>query len=65
MNLKNYTYKINSDELIKLNPERIIDTIQFCNNMEADNLYMKDQILNSNDIVNDSNGWLIFIDSSP
>ena len=63
MNLKNYTYKIDSDEIIKLNPERIIDTIQFCNHMKVDNLYMKNPLLNSIDDVNNSNGWLIFIDS--
>ena len=34
-NLKKHAVKLNSNELIQLNVERIIETIEYCNKMEV------------------------------
>jgi len=60
VNLNSNTYNTSSDEIIKLDLDRIIETINFCSKKETRTLYAK----NNEEYTNKNMAWFMFIDKS-
>jgi phage anti-repressor protein len=58
VNLNSNTYNTSSDEIIKLDLDRIIETINFCSKKETKTLYAK----NNEEYANKNMAWFLFID---